>query len=40
MALKKLFASEMPKIWDCPGRVAGQDIRSSGRGAAFQGGQV
>lgn len=30
----------MPRSWDCPGREAGQDIRSSRRVAALQGGQA
>lgn len=28
----------MPKTWDCPGRVAGQDIRGNRSRAALQGG--
>jgi len=28
----------MPKIWDCPGRVAGPDMGDSRSGAAPQGG--
>lgn len=37
---EKLFASEMLKAWDCPGRAVGQDHRSSRRVGALQGGQA